>query len=413
MRIALLVLAVALVLGGLVGVLVARDPGYVLVAYQDVAVETSLWFAAAAVLVLFLLIQAALLVARRLGSGGGRLKGWQRQRRTRAARDQTVRGLLLVAEGRWAEARKLLENAAPRAEAPLINYLNAARAAHETGDRQGRDALLKAAHESTSGARFAVGLAQAELQRADGQWQRCLATVQQLYRQSPRHPQVLGMLVSCYQHLGDWQAVLELAADLKKHRVMSGPELLSLQVEAWGGRLASAREHPESLWMSVPKELRRVPAVAAEFAQALAAAGRGGEAESVLRSALEHDWNDGLVRLYGALPDADPQRRMVVAEGWLKGHPNDADLLLTLGRISLQNRLWAKAREYLEASLRLRPSAEAQSELGRLCSALGDNERGSALLAQALESVTARQAFPLLPLPERETVSAAPGEARS
>lgn len=395
MRIVLVGLAAVLVLGGGVGVLIARDPGYVLVAYQDRAVETSLWFALLALLSVGLLVWLVVSLAFRALRGSGRLKGWHQRRRTRVARDHTVRGLLLMAEGRWAEARKLLEGAAGRAPAPLINYLHAARAAHETGDMAGRDALLKAAHESTPGSRFAVGLTQAELQLAQGHREACLATLLQLYRQAPRHPQVLRMLGTCYRHLHDWQAIIELVPELKKHRVLPEDELRALQIEAWGGRLAAGRDDPEALWKSLPRDLRREPALAAPFTRALADAGRGGEAETLLRGVLEQNWDGELVRLYGTLVDADPERQLVVAEGWLKERPNDPDLLLALGRICLMNHLWAKAREYLEASLRLRRSSEAQSELGRLCAALGDSERGGELLIQALDGL------PALPLPER------------
>ena len=45
-------------------------------------------------------------------------------------------------------------------------------------------------------------------------------------------------------------------------------------------------------------------------------------------------------------------------------------------------------------SLRLRRSADAQAELGRLCAAMGDGERGAELLVQAQGSL------PDLPLPE-------------
>lgn len=395
MKLALLVLAVALVLGGLVGVLIARDPGYVLVAYQDVAVETSLWFALLLLLAAYLLARLLVFLLLRMGRGGGSLRSWQERRRSRTARDRTVRGLLLLAEARWEEARKLLEVSAPRVEAPLINYLSAARAAHEMGDTGGRDELLRAAHDSTPGARFAVGLTQAELQRDEGQWEACLATLLQLHRHSPRHPQVLRMLVQCYWHLKDWQAVLELVPELKKRRAMSDETLRALQLEAWTGRLRSAREDPRSLWKNVPGELRREAGLAAAFARALAASDRSGDAETLLRESLEQSWDPELVRLYGTLMDADPRRQLASAEGWLKDRPNDPDLLLALGRISLMNHLWSKAREYLEASLRLRCSAEAQGELGRLCAALGEADRGSELLTQALDSL------PPLPLPER------------
>lgn len=397
MKRALIGLATALVLGGVFGVLMARDPGYVLVSYQRMALETSLWFALLVLVLAYLAFRLLVGLWHRVGSGRGSLVSWNQRRRDRAARDQTVRGLLLMAEGRWAEARKLLEGSARRVEAPLINYLNAARAAHETGDERGRDELLRAAHESTPGSRFAVGLNQAEFQRDQGQWELCLATLLQLHRQAPRHAQVMRMLVDCYRHLEDWQAILELLGALQKHKVLDDAGLKALQREAWLGRLRSERDSPKKLWAGVPRDLRSDAELVAAFALAMADAGEGAQAESVLRSAIDHTWSSPLVRLYGTLITEDPGPQLVVAEGWLKERPNDPDLLLALGRISLMNRQWAKAREYLEASLRLRRSAEAQSELGRLCAALGETERGSELLAQSLDGL------PALPMPERTT----------
>lgn len=405
MRMAALVLVVALTLGGLVGVLMSRDPGYVLIAYNDMAVETSLWFAVVVLGAAYLVVRLVGWLLRRLGRGGSSLRSWNRRRRVRSARDRTVRGLLLLAEGRWSEARKRLVSAAPRVQAPLINYLSAARAAHEEGDSRGRDELLHKAHESTPGSRLAVGLTQAELQQAEGQWEQCLATLLQLQRQVPRHAQVLRMLVECYRHLHDWQAILELTDDLKRNRVMPEDALRALQIEAWLARLASDRDDVAELWKAVPRDLRGESALVARAARSLEAAGRAGDAEGIVRRALERGLDPELLDLYGSL-NGDPERQLVVAEGWLKSRPNDADLLLALGRISLMNHQWAKAREYLEASLRLRRSAAAQGELGRLCVAIGDLERGGELLAQSNDRL------PALPLPERgELPSAQPGQA--
>ena len=104
-----------------------------------------------------------------------------------------------------------------------------------------------------------------------------------------------------------------------------------------------------------------------------------------------------------SLGDAEAAQMLVgwwQAEGWLKERPNDAQLLLALGRICLMNQQWQKAREYLELSLRLQRSDEVYGELGRLCSALGDNERGSEYLRLAIP------ALPDLPLPDPERLDA-------
>ena len=391
MKLGILLLIVAVVLGGLVGTLVVRDPGYVLVSYADLAVEMSLWLALLILVAVYVLIRLLAFVFNGSKATGGRVNDWLSRRRSRSARERTVRGLLLMAEGEWAEARKILVASAGDVTSPLINYLNAARAAHELGDTQGRDDLLREAHQSTPGSRFAVGLTQAELQMASKQWEQSLATLLQLRSESPAHRQVLRMLARCFEELHDWQALVELLPALKKQKV--DVDLDALTARAWDERLRQAGATPASVWKAVPKDLRRDEALISAYAQALIEAGEPDEAEVVLRGSLARQWSDALVVLYGRVQTTDCARQLITAEGWLKERPNDAPLLLTLGRICLMNQQWEKAREYLELSLRLKRSSEVYAELGRLCSALGDSERGSEYLRLAIPSL------PELPLP--------------
>ncbi|HEY5645088.1 MAG TPA: heme biosynthesis HemY N-terminal domain-containing protein [Pseudomonadales bacterium] len=395
MKLGLLLVALAVVLGGLIGTLVVRDPGYVLISYGDAALETSLWFALVSLAVVYLLLRLLFWVLARSGQSTGRIGGWLRTRKGRQARQQTVQGLLLMAEGQWADARKILVASAREVGTPLINYLSAARAAQEQGDLPGRDELLRLAHESTPGSRFAVGLTQAELQMHGGQWEQSLATLLQLKSNAPRHPQVLRMLSRALRELADWQALIELLPELKKRKTYDDAAFQDLQQAAWVGRLEQAGAEAARVWEGVPKELRRQPDLVAAHARALLAGGRNEDAEAAVRAALQQNFSDCLVDLYGQIVGADAGRQLLAGESWLKERPNDAKLLLALGRISLMNREWAKAREYFEASLRLDRSAAVYGELGRLCVALGDSERGGEYLVQAAVGL------PELPLPER------------
>lgn len=395
MRLGIVVLLVALALGGLVGALVLRDPGYVLVSYGDLALETSLWFALIALLVTYLALRLALRLVVRIGRGGASLRSWRSERRDRSARLQTLRGLQLMAEGHWRDARKRLEAAAPHAEAPLVNYLHAATAAHRLGDAVGRDALFEAARAAADDAGLAVALTHARLLFADGQWQACLAALGPARRQDPANVELLGMQVRCYRQLQDWQAVIELLPEVEKHHALGDSELAELRRHAWLQRLSAPRVDALALWAEVPKSLRRDAELVQTAARAALAAGKGGEAEALVRHALEQEWSEGLVRAYGMLAPAAAPHQLGHAEGWLKKHPNDAELLLALGRICLGQQRWAQAREYLEASLKLRPDPAVQGELGRLCLAMGEAERGAELAVQALREL------PALPLPGR------------
>ncbi|MCY1380050.1 heme biosynthesis-associated TPR protein [compost metagenome] len=103
------------------------------------------------------------------------------------------------------------------------------------------------------------------------------------------------------------------------------------------------------------------------------------------------------MRLYGLLRGRDPARQLQTAEGWLKEHPSDASLLLTLGRLCLRNRLWGKAREYFETSLSFRRDSETCAELARLLAQLGEVERSNQLFQEGLGLLDQR--LPALPLP--------------
>jgi HemY protein len=47
-------------------------------------------------------------------------------------------------------------------------------------------------------------------------------------------------------------------------------------------------------------------------------------------------------------------------------HPNDADLLETLGKLCVRLQLWGKAESYYEASLSIEPSATRHLALANL-----------------------------------------------
>src|SRR5690606_13139549 len=116
-----------------------------------------------------------------------------------------------------------------------------------------------------------------------------------------------------------------------------------------------------------------------------------------LRKSLRQGYEPRLIRLYGQLRGADPARQLQTAEGLLKQHPQDPQLLLALGRLCLQNRLWGKAREYFEISLDFARNPETCAELARLLASQGEAEQSNRLLQELL--VLQGQRLPELPQP--------------
>jgi HemY protein len=391
MRRVLIYFVLALVAGGAIGTLMTRDPGYVLLTYAGMSLETSLWFALLTLVVGYFLLRLFIRIGAGLLRGSAGIQSWQQNRRARNARERTVRGLLLAGAGDWNGARKTLVAVAAQADVPFVNYLVAARAANELGDTADRDLLMQKAGESTPDSTLAVACAQAELQMAARQYELAAKTLLTV-KDTSGQLRALQMLVQCYEQLCAWPELLMLAPELERRRAIA-PEALREGLKRWWlgffrNRTADTDEITERLgqWRNGGKDLRGDPELILAEVEALVRNGDAGAAEDNLRKAIGEGWNADLVAHYGRLRSPQVDRQLGAAEGWLKGHPNDPVLLLALGRLALMTSDQTKAREYFEASLNLQRGAEINGELGRLYVATGDHVRGGELLAQAVTS---------------------------
>ncbi|MBB5320880.1 heme biosynthesis protein HemY [Marinobacter oulmenensis] len=407
----LLILLVALLLGTGLSLGLAYDLGYIRISLGNYLVETNFWVGLGLFLLLVVLGVFLVNTSRRLRQGSGMLSGWFARSGERRARRRTTRGLLALAEGNWPRARKLLSSSAAHADTPLINYLAAAHAAFESGDYEAVDELLRKGFESTPGSNMAVGLTQAQLQLAGDRPEQALATLLRLRKESPHHPFVLKLLKNAYLRLEDWRELSRLIPELRKRNVLPETELNELERQVWHNLLEKAaedcerkqRDNPEAslktlthLWDEMPGFVRRDEFTIRDYARLLARLGDEAQAETLLRKVLRHHWSDELINLYGRLQGTEPEEQLLIAEQWLKDRPNNAELLLALGRLSLRNELWGKAREYFETSLKLHRKRETLAELSRLNAHMGQEEASIKLMMQGLE---ADHGLPELPMP--------------
>lgn len=392
-----LLLAVLVVAAGLalLGLAIAEHKGYVLLAYKGFRYESSLWAFLALVAVVLLLLYLVRLLLRVLITSGGLVNPWSRLHRGRRLRLASEQGFVDLAEGRWLRAQRHLQRAAEGEPQPLVYLVGAARAAHKLGHYEESDALLEQALQRQPQAELAIALAHAELQQERGQIDAALETLQVMHERHPRHHLVLRQLQQLYLKRGDWPGLLGLLPELRKEKALGDAELNVLERQAWQGRLAllgqatgepaaQALDTLKHAWQQLSAAQRQEPELLATYAEQLRVLGAEHDAEELLHGALKRRYDSHLVRLYGLLRGRDPMRQLQAAEGWLKQHPDDAGLLLTLGRLCLQNQLWGKAKEYLESSLTFERHPETCAELARLLARLGEVERSNQLFQEGL-----------------------------
>lgn len=405
MRKLILIVVLGLALGALFGQLMMSVPGYWLVRVGDTSFQTSFWFGLVILLAGFLVLHFALRLLVRLVHPVSNFKVWNGRARNRNAMKRTVRGLVALAEGRWKKAEKSLVKAADDSSTPLVNYLSAALAAHYQGRFDQADTLLKRAHLSTEGADTAVGLMQAQLLLDRQQYEEALAILTRLDRQLPNHPQVLKQLKQAYLSVSDWDGLRRLMPRLGAQQLISREERDQLEQRAYRelivreAREGTDIEQVRGLWADMPDHLRGNIELIVLYAEALVRGRQEPIAERLLRHSLKEHWDSRLVLRYGLL-DVDAARQLVTAEKWLQERPNDPDLLLTLGRLSLRNAYWGKAQEYFEASQRQRPSGVVCAELARLYANLGEHNKSQLYYRQSVELLD--KSLPSLPQPRED-----------
>ena len=379
-----------------------EQSGYVLVSVGDTAVETSLFFAVGAVVVAVIAVLVVFGVLRRAGSMPRNMRRWMAERRAGRARGRLVRGLARLAEGNYQQAERSLIQSVDASETPVLHYLSAAWAAHRAGADGRRDSYLALADKADPDARLAIGLLQAQLYLEDEQWETAFATLNLLQERYPRHSRVLHLLVRACEVLGEWERVLDLLPRLRRHAEMDSARLQQLERKAAIGLLDQASRQSldavERAWGRLPRHLNDEPDVLLAYADAVLGNAPGSEhLEKRLRLALRGKWDPRYVDRYGRLQMEDPERPFNIAEGWLREHPEDPDLLLAVGRLAVRSRLWGRARSYLEACVARKPSAEASYLLADLLEHMGERDAARRAYRRAAE-----QAAGLQPLPELE-----------
>jgi len=375
------------------------DPGYVVINFRGYVIEMSVPVLAGLAVALVLavwLIRKLIVAPRRLGEAAGRY-------RSARSGKKLTKGMIAVAEGNLARGEKMLGRAASTSDSPLFNYLQAARAAHLQGQDNRRDEWLRLAYKETPEAANAILLTQAEFQLDRGQSEQALATLRRLEEDSKDHAHALALMGRLYFKLEDWASLADLLPRLRKNTQVK-PETLdkwTIRIHQQALDTAADVEVLDQAWKAVARKLRSDLTLLTAYYEGLVRLGLHDRAEKELAAALRSEWRGPLVRLFGLVEATDTTKQLKRAEGWLKNHSEDPDLLLAAARLCLRNELWGKARSYLETVITMRPTPEAYQEYGNLLAQMGEADAAADAYKDGLGMVAAKP-LPAIPHIESE-----------
>jgi HemY protein len=283
-------------------------------------------------------------------------------------------------EGRYAAAEKIAARAIESGETSVMYPVIAARSAHELREYKKRDAYLSATEGRTIGESTMRLVTASKFMLDQRDPQSALRALHELRASGVKgHPGVMTLELKAQQQAGNWDEVLKLLDQMEKRESLDATVAMQFRLQAW---LEKIRAQPDLASLnvclkSIPAEFKRHGKIAATAAQALIQRGGCGQAQQLLTDSLNAQWDSELVTLFGDCQAGDVVAQIEQAEKWLKLHRDDAGLLLALGKLCLNQKLWGKAQNYLDASISLQPSHGAYTALGQLAERLGKLDKAA------------------------------------
>ena len=396
MKALLWIIAAIAVAVGLAAVAVRSSAGYVQIVLPPYRVELSLVLVIVLLLTVFVLVYLCVNLVGAMLAMPRQVREYRAARRSRKARQALSESLVAYFSGRYARAEKAATNAMKLGEQPGVAALLAARAAHELRAPERRDTYLASLAEFTQDtSQFPDGdllkvITEAELLLKERRAEEALAVLQALPQ---KHTAGLRLELRALQLTRDSEKSLAVIEQLEKRKVYDADQANELRRSALTDLLKRrATDIPalDEAWRKVSDVLRRDPRVAGAAAQGYIALKSGDRAVDIIERSLDQSWDGDLVALYAECADNNTVPRIERAERWLAAHPGDAGLLLTLGRLCAREKLWGKARNYLDASLSLERTYQAHLASAQLQEQLGDSEAAQKHYCESLSLALAR-----------------------
>ena len=403
-------LLVAVIVGAIAGAGWLLDPGYLLVRYGGVVLETSI---AIAVLILVVGIWVSIWVVQLLRRGlrtTTRLADWQHSKAMLAQHEQQKKALLATLGGDWEQSFKalhaedqILSDSAEAQQRRFIRTALAAHTAHARGDFAERDRVLRASKNVVLELPTLGPLLVAQWYLESGDIKKASKPLHQVLAVSKKNARAWSMLASVHIASKDWEEAEKCWAMLKK---LGQPYYTGLRFHAFDFQRQDVFANPiaaDSLMLAkllarragalkeyqelAPAQRRNIAFLTA-WARELGVSQRGSEGAAVLAAALDEAWDPSVFSQWSELALAAPEDGLQRASGWAKGRTQDAHVQEVLGLLASHSEQWATAKDYFEAALKLLPEkAHAKvrlyRRLGSVWRSLGDDHRALQYFSQA------------------------------
>ena len=364
-KLLLLILVAGLLIAAL-GTVVMHEPGFAVFSYGDTTIEITLvkfYFAAVA---LFVMLYLLLRILGGIFRWPERRRAKRKQRREHEILQGLESSILNFSQYKWEDAIKSVTTHIKQSPIRRGQHLFTALCAHNSGQMEMRDAHISSLRNLGENQELANTL-EAEFSLDDGKPDQAISI---LRNESLDNICNLDTLARAYADTANSEELNKVLPKLISHSGRSKriKESVNYCLEWLVRHYDTVAEEKAlaDLWKVYFAPLKENPVLMRAYVHALIKHQQDALAEQIITMQLDKQWDEHLAVEYGILNIDNVGQRIKLAESWLGKHKYSAGLLLTLGRLSKKQKLWGKAKKYLESSLSRKPLAVTYAELSDL-----------------------------------------------
>ena len=349
---------IALLLGGLFGLGIVGYPGYLLVVWEGMRLETSVWVALAALLLLIIFIFAlyfALAGIISVPMDAARIwRNWRAQRAIKRSNDSIIDWL----NGDWKRSFKVARRNIHSSNTPVLHCLIAADAALHNKESQAAEQALQDARQylaqgdasNQREVKFALAVCDARLAYLRQRYDECLQLLQPLL--TSKRSQVIKLYHQACIQAQDFDQLERLLPKLKDELSASAWQQVRDQTYAELLKKANSEPDKDQRLADISQIWRRLPRAAQTgfslpYARALLGCDAFAAAEQVLAKELEAKVDSETLQTYLGVEQINAKNKLQLLEKLKSQNPQQGEIGRACAQICLQMQLWGQAESYL------------------------------------------------------------------
>jgi len=352
----LLKLALIIIVALTIAELGRDDPGYILINYKSMIIETSILVVVIFGLLLAMLIAFTLSIVKPFWD---RLRPIPTNPKQERALHHFTQGMLALSDGDWPTAQKRLKKLPKNNNLSIVASLGAARAAYETGNQDQAKTYIENAkvidRKQGQKNKHHLLLVDSQLAMSQGDYGAALRALNKV-SSDHQNKAFWKLKARILQHSGQWHQLYALLPKIRQDKLFGDQELLQLEVDCYATLMHDqGLETIDEFWKSIPSKRRALSELAQVRFRALLSQNETALAYEVAEQQIQRGIDSQWALELAKLKTWDWQTRYNLITKYMGNLVSDPKVSKALGLIAQQGGHNTEALDHFKHTLQLEP----------------------------------------------------------